>query len=544
MTRPFKGIVCAVLALLGASFCGLVLFRVLQGALKPRTFGSELAALDKLVGRGVDAEGIAEKFLWLEKRAGGLPETLSLLKRRRTLALEGTGYGPDYAAAARAALARYPYAEQIAAVAAEAFALSGSAAELSAAANGLVSPNLTKAAFCARVLAGDFSSPERASRAPGGKALLDEALPLFPLSEPRKSALRIDSLLLRIFEGERGEAVRRAEALAAAEIDPSLRRFTALLLYSEGRPARAAELLASSSSAEDLELRAAALYKAGAQADALEVWEALSDQDDRTIRIRSLYNSAAAAKGEGGQKKALLEALFSLLSEDDLGPYGREAGLHGLIRYSRLLPAAEALAILEESAWRGEALVNLEILRRRTETVPPERAAPEVWLLLGKYPQNEALCRWAAWYFEYQHRYDDLDRLLANAARAGTGGAWLAEYQAIALLRQGRQSEAEALLAEVPAAERSWTVWANTGAAEEYRGAFAGALERYEQAASVLTAGGALRGKGKQAARLQLRIAQCLRALHREGDARRVVRYVLSLDPDNIEAKGLLQRLD
>jgi tetratricopeptide (TPR) repeat protein len=63
------------------------------------------------------------------------------------------------------------------------------------------------------------------------------------------------------------------------------------------------------------------------------------------------------------------------------------------------------------------------------------------------------------------------------------------------------------------------------------------ALAYYESAA-------ALAGRGKSAAAIQIRIARCLQALGRDRESRRVLDYALDLDPENLEARYELRRLN
>jgi hypothetical protein len=48
----------------------------------------------------------------------------------------------------------------------------------------------------------------------------------------------------------------------------------------------------------------------------------------------------------------------------------------------------------------------------------------------------------------------------------------------------------------------------------------------------------------EDAARVQVRIARCLRGLGREAESRRVLDYALDLDPDNLDAALEKRRLE
>jgi tetratricopeptide (TPR) repeat protein len=161
----------------------------------------------------------------------------------------------------------------------------------------------------------------------------------------------------------------------------------------------------------------------------------------------------------------------------------------------------------------------------------------ETWLLLGRHPEDEGLYQWAAYFFDYQRRYEETAQALKNAGYQGLDGYWAELHRALALLREGRFDEGEELLQTIPPSAVIWQAPANIGRLLEARRASAAALEYYETAASLVK-------NSRAAAGVQLRIAQCLRALGRDRESRRVLEYALDLDPENLNARLELRRLE
>ncbi|MDR2480615.1 MAG: hypothetical protein LBD48_15055, partial [Treponema sp.] len=232
----------------------------------------------------------------------------------------------------------------------------------------------------------------------------------------------------------------------------------------------------------------------------------------------------------------------------------------GLIRYSRFLDAPRAIALLEankpeeaaplpggqpspapvltEIPLSIRALTDLEILRRRTEIDETARLLAETWLLAGNYPEAEPLYRWGAWFFDLQRSYGETALLLKNAAHHGFTGQWMNLHEALGLIREGNLDRAESLLTSIPAASAEWASHANLGRILEARRIPAKALEHYETAAAQLA------GAPVAASRVQVRIAQCLKTLGRVDESRRVLEYALDLNPENLNARLELHRLE
>jgi tetratricopeptide (TPR) repeat protein len=121
------------------------------------------------------------------------------------------------------------------------------------------------------------------------------------------------------------------------------------------------------------------------------------------------------------------------------------------------------------------------------------------------------------------------------AERHGMNGSWMRIHGALNNLAAGSMDAAEEQLRG--AAEESWQVNANLGRILETRRSPRAALDCYEKASETVT-------DAVQAARIQIRIASCLRTLGRADESRRVLEYALDLNPDDLNARLELSRLN
>jgi tetratricopeptide (TPR) repeat protein len=519
----------------------------------------------------LDAEGLTRLLNELEKNALGVESHLSVLKRRRALAAGYAGRADSasgrswsgssaalaaYLASSARAAAFFPHSEPLAAIAAEAMTrsaqrenagvspfLSGAAADTARRYAAVIGEDirLAPAALSVYVLSGDMASPGQALAVPGGEALLAAA------SEHRRfrgrESLILDAAILAVLKNNAPGALERLKPLleqpAQGGRAGAAPRFGAELLYDFGDPERAAELFARFGDDRSISRHADALVLAGRKDAARNLWTVLAAPAlpgstrgvSPDIRIRSLYNLAAAA-GSADEEAAVLERLLALDGEH----------LFGVIRYTRLLPAPRAAAILEDSALpEKEALADLELLRRRREGWSIDRTVPETWLLINRHPEAEAVYQWAGYYFVLQRRYYEVPPLLRAAERNGFTGSWLNLQRALEHIRQGRLDEAEGILkaagtlTAAPAA--SWEINANLGRLLEAKRSYTAALESYETAASMVR-------KNTDAAKIQLRIARCLRALGRERESLRVLEYAQTLDSGNLNIRLERERVE
>ncbi|MDR2608651.1 MAG: hypothetical protein LBC57_09695 [Treponema sp.] len=572
---------------------GLSIAVLLLGSLIALTLFSERAGTDAVLARGDWYQSLREydlhvsrsggrnnEALWrildrLEGEAGGVEAQLSLLKRRRQLVTEDPRFLEPYTGAARRAAAAFPYSGPLAAVAAESLLFGASPGESR---NSLVSyaalmsdASLSPLVLAIHVLLGDLSDTQRAAGISALETLTETAFSQISadtIDIKEEAGFAADIILLRVLAGDiSGAAGRVASKLSAfsrnvqanalgqreegrGEIPPSFIRLAAEFYYDFGDPRRSAELFARLGDEESLAMAASGLALAGDRSGARNLWSILASAGpmelntaSRNIQARSLYNLAAGAqtREEESQK---LEELFSLLPLAGSQNPGDSLRKFASIRYTRLLETGRAQAVLE-SGGEQDYQSDLELLRRRSETWPVDRTVAETWLLVNRHSEEEALYRWAAWYFSYQRQREETAILLEAAKRhTGFNGSWIGFYEALSLMERGELDEAQSLLRALSPA--GWQVEANLGLILEARRAPSAALEAYEKALSLLNEGetaytSSLKTK---ASRLQVRIARCLRSLGKSTDSRRALQYALDLNPNNLSARLELRRLD
>jgi hypothetical protein len=331
----------------------------------------------------------------------------------------------------------------------------------------------------------------------------------------------------------------RADAISGGRpLSEAFLRFAAEYYYDFGSLLRSAEYFSRISGDNALLRQADALWLAGLSENARLLW-ALSGSP------RSLYNLALTAPS-ASETLSLLQRL--ILPESASSPHDDIAALcrqYGLVRYSRFLAAPEAIAILTSAADKDSPvwpLVDLEMTKRRAETFPLGRTFAETWLLLNRHPENESLYKWALWYFNYQRNYSEAALLLRNAAHHFEG-SWINLFAAIGFMHEGDlESAGEILAALAPeknnlSAKADWSAMANLGLIWETNRSPVQALEYYEIAAAELQ-------DPIHASKIQTRIARCLVSLGRPQDARRALEYALDLNPENLNARLELDRLD
>jgi tetratricopeptide (TPR) repeat protein len=504
----------------------------------------------------------------LEKKTGGVESWLSVLKRRRQLAgfagelggmvgsRETTRYAESYRQSSRRAAKAFPYSEPIAAVAAAALVHDSAItregeAELRNTLPLLASIRFAPMRLGLHVLLGDFKSPERAAaslpvhfgqslNAPSGEGVVipDFLNPQFPLGPREAGLIAIDLLILKILAGDVPGAGIDIQTALFAFPSPDLTRLAAEYFYDFGNPVRSAELFSMLPDEAALGRQADALWLAGYDDSARAIWAMLSAHNTN-LQSRALYNLALTSQTEE-EAVALLERLI-LQPFRIVENFSRQ---YGLIRFSRFLEASPALAVL--NAERGppsaiDPIIDLEILKRRTEIGEVARVIAETWLLLDLYPEEEEIYQWGLWYFDLQRNYAESAMLLKNAVRHQFTGWWIDLYGALQNIRNGDPDTAERILAGIPI-DSYWAVAANIGRILEARHAPARALEGYERAtALVMEQADAWQNI---ASRIQVRIARCLRSMGRFEESRRALEYALDLNPDNLNARLELSRLE
>jgi len=579
------GIILALIVSWGMVLFGLFWGRdIPAGASRPQSsFRQELKDYDlfdapRRVLSGENPELIEKRLARLQKQSQGAEQQLSVLKRWRLLAQTDKRYQSGYEKAAREAAETFPGSAPLAAIAAETLVLTE--APLSGDAIARLKsyiPELSQYRFgnlqlSLHVLAGDLDSPGQAAAVPELPNLFSSDLP--GISEKNKRDLRTDEFLLRAAGGDIPGASAALDALLSASgSGAGLQRMGAEFFYDHGNPMRAAEIFARlggqyaespagapfAPGEKDLAQAADALFLAGEIPGARNIWLALSskpagnvpagDSPSPDIGSRSLYNLAATSDNEQDEK-AWLEKLFTARSAGGNKTTADNTGVFSIIRYSRLMDTNRAIAVLDNEEMTQNSLLDLELLRRRIDTWPPTRAAAEVWLLLGRHPDTEALYEWAAWYFDHQKLYGESSRLLAEAARFAARsadrkaitGSWYKMHSALTLIRDGKIAEGEKILKEIGAGSTDWRIPANLGCIQESRRAISAALDYYQAAAALVS--NQLPAEKSDAALVQMRLSRCLETLGRIDESRRALEYAQELDPANLDIRRELRRLN
>jgi hypothetical protein len=548
--RPLKFASVAGLILALIVSWGMTLFYLFWGnsggeRVSGNAFARELNTYDlfdapKRVIEGENPDRIERLLANLQKNAKSAEEQLSVLKRRRALALIDRRYIGAYAQAARAAAETFSYSPPIAAVAAEAIALGGPLTEndlalLKSYAARISQYRLDTLALSANILAGELDNPAKAAALPLLPDML--ALDLSWFSEKTQRDLFIDEFLLRAYSGDISAAESRINYLLSTGAK-EITKLGAEFFYDYNDPLRAAELFLSLDSENDYARAADALALAGEISGARNIWLALSSGtrgEESKARLRYLYNLASSSPTIA-EEESWLEKMFSQSQTQSRGTLD-SLSVYSVIRYTRLLDTGRGIAVLQDI--KGNPLLDLELLRRRQSTWPPTRAAAEVWVLLSRSSDDADLYEWAAWYFERQKLYSEVTRLLKEAARKGMTGSWFDLHTSLALIRDGKISEAEKILESRfrDPSSSDWRIAANLGRIKESRRAISSALDYYQAAAALV--------KDKPSAALvQLRLARCFEALGRAAESYRAIELAFELDSDNINIRREFRRIE
>jgi tetratricopeptide (TPR) repeat protein len=479
----------------------------------------------------------------LERRATGVEAWLSVLKRRRELAKTDARYWQNYRSTAQQAVITFPNSEPIAAIAAAAMIHNTAITREKEAELRQIIPVLTSSRFSPirlslHVLLGDFRNPETAA------ANLPDDIDLFPdllsfrqsFTPQEAEAIVTNLIIMKNLAGDVRGASENIQGALAVFPSRSLIRFAAEYYYDFGDLRYSAELFSLLPDEADLTRRVDALWLAGYAGRTRNLWRTKSETGSPAAQSRALYNLAVTAENDN-EKAALLERLSKLNTGDPSHYYG-------FIRYSRLFNAHRAIDLLEterqffDPSISSNVLVDLEILKRKTEIGEVGRIIAETWELLDLHPQEENLYQWGAWYFNLQNRNTENEFLLRNAARNNFSGQWFNIHESLRLIREGRLDLAEEILTAIPAGERTWATSANLGRIFESRHAPSRAVENYERAMAALPAGEFI-----NASRIQVRIAHCLRTMGRNTESRQALEKAVELNPDNLNARFELSRM-
>lgn len=362
-------------------------------------------------------------------------------------------------------------------------------------------------------------NPERFSKLTYGPVLLKELQSSVPLPAYEVLALALSGNLQgALAEGNKLNGIPGKGPLILAN-----------LLYDFGSPEEAARLFHSLYEREgrlSFKLQEADSYlKAGKAQSARAIWETLSGELSGSEAGLVLYNLGSMAETASDQR-----AYFTrLLDMERMHEYA-------LLQYSRLLPAIDAISYLKQSPiYAQHALLQLETIRRQEVEHSTGYSVASLWLLLNRFPRDERLYHWAAWYLYRTGNTEELGRLLTMAQENHIENPALLLYKALIIMEQGRLSKAEALLASYT--KTAWYIPANLAKIYERTYRIAKAIEFYQLAASWAH-------NPLVESRLYEQVANCYVILGRESDARRSYEYALQLNPDNITAAFALQKLE
>ena len=519
-------LVCFVGLALGIMFIGAIAaLYILHGnigffkATVSEGFYESLRECDILLSNPLTRDEANKNLGDLEKDARSIDSKLSLLKRRRILAYHEARFVPDYQESAQKAANTFTNSGAIAALASEALLMQEPNAE-TAANIRILAPRLHKSAFepvmlFLYILINDMGNPAKALTIAHKEALWAR--------DSLDNEIAANLLLLRIISGDRSVAQKVLDTLTFSTI------LKARFFYDYGEPQKSAQLLHQATDEESTVLHADALYLSGNIETARMLWKTLAaDKISPLTKTRSLYNLAASAS-TANESLHFLEQLFTGYSFTDSKDYA----IFAAIRYTRLLESEQALSILQDM--ETDPLIDLEIQRRLSEARSLDKSIAETWVLLDKYPNDERIYKWAAYFFDYQKRYTETAILEKRALMQGISGTWLDIHKALTLMREKRFDEAEELYSLVK--EPIWQVPANIALIQEARRSTTAALMSYQRAAELVS-------DSEHAAILHLRISHCLRALNRESESRAALERSLELNPNYLSARVEMRRFN
>jgi len=478
---------------------------------------------DVYIGTEKEFEKLNKELDRLEKKAIGVESWLSVLKRRRALARRYPPSMGNYRASINRALKVYPSSQPLAALACA--ALIKDTAINEEAQNDLRSflPLLTDGDFnklrlSIHVLLGDFKNPQKA-----------ELLPEDLLSDGTE-VITQNLIIMKILNTESGAASDIQAVINSSVPSQNFIRFAAEYNYDFGDIRRAAVLFSRLEGDWAIGRQADCIYLAGFPASARSLWLILSSVPNE----RSLYNLAVTT--DDAQEAAVyLQKIIDMNSEAF-----SNSRQFALIRYSRLLPNAQALNALEKTdklTPLAFPYIDLEICKRKTESQQPARKIAEAWLLLDRHFEDEDLYRWASWLMSFQRYYDELNILLKRRVSDHyQESEWLKFFKSVQFMLDGNIDSAFDLLQSIPEENAGWFVYANRGRILEAQRSFSKALEQYKLAVEK-------NPENKTASKIFYNIARCFTALSRPSDSLLALEDALNIDPDNHTARLEYERL-
>jgi tetratricopeptide (TPR) repeat protein len=486
----------------------------------------------------------------LEKKAEGVENWLSILKRRRQIAAFDSRYIQAYRQSARRASLAFPYSEPVAIVSAAALVRDSAInregeEELRETLPLLTSSRFARASLSFHILLGDFKDPGKAVATLGRESLEPELLSL-----PAQSAAKIipNLVIMKILAGDTSGAESMintvfAQGVQSYRASNEFIRLAAEYFYDFGDMLRSAELFSMLPDEDALIRQADALWLAGYTQNARNIWTMLA-----ASRTGALYNLAVTSQTQA-EARTRYELLTGMADVDEL--YRQ----YGVIQYSRLMDVQKALEFLEkntdpsngaplrtQATLAADALFDLEKTKRRMEITEPARTVAETWLLLDHYPKVEELYHWGAWCFAFQRNNTEGALLQRAASRQNFTGHWKGIYESLLLINEGDLDAAEKVLSEILLNDEDWIAAANLGRIYEARQSPARAIASYEKAFTIIAKNTLVKGWNEAASRIQVRIAYCYKLMGNINEKRRALEYALELNPDNLNARLELGR--
>ncbi|MDR3170087.1 MAG: tetratricopeptide repeat protein [Treponema sp.] len=548
---PFLRVICIVGLVLALAILGILCFLFFsskgRGATSTVQTGNSLYQglqdFDTLMRDAPEQTAMLNATLnLLGKQAVGVESHLSVLKRRRLLAQQDPRFLPQYQQLAQEAAAAFPVSEPLAAVAVESLLMGNApvheetAAQLTGYASRLSGTTLSSLALGVYILTGTLADPTRAALIPNKEVLFSATVP--------GADLTINLMVLRVLDKDIAGVTTQLNGLlspSAGTAEEPIRRFAAEFFYDYGDPLRAARLFSQFSDETSMVRQADALWLSNHISNARNIWTILVSAEQAgklqpdVSTIRSLYNLAVTAS-DPKEERSYLERIFRETQQQEAQSSYYE---YAIIRYTRLLDTSQSIALLEQEQSRHSPLLDLELLRRRRDTWSLAKTVGETWLLLGQYPEDPRLYQWGAYFFDFQRQYDETALLLKNAGYHHISGPWVDLHEGLRLIREGHLEEGQQRLDAIRPLSTAWQVPANIAWILESRRSTAAALDLYKTAASLV------RTSDKEAAaKIQFRIGHCLRTLGRQQESRQALEEALALNPDYLNARLELRRLD
>jgi len=369
-----------------------------------------------------------------------------------------------------------------------------------------------------------MNTPAHFKELPYGTALLQE---LIKIDEHKMGVFAVNNVLALALAGNVQAALGAGNRLAGTS--SMAKTILANLLYDFGSPEEGAHLFQSLYEAEGNRVfllhTADAYAKAGRFTEAKRLWQDLLANLSGREKVAVLYNLGSLSDSISKRKAYFAQ----LLQIQQLHEYA-------LVQYSRLLPREEAKAfVIQSPLYSKSPLLQLEMVRNDFAGSFSTYKTGNLWFLLNRFPQDERLYHWGAWYLYQIGNTQELEKLLAMATEQHIEHPALNFYSALLAMDKGQLAEAEKLLAS--SSSEVWYVPANLAKVYEVTYRLPKAIEYYQLAASFAP-------NPVTASRLYEQIGTCYLHLDKNSDARRSFEYALQLNPDSITASFALQKLE